>query len=353
MKQILFLQPKQYLNRLLGAEFCQYIDGECFFGTPIYIVNEEKFLKKFDIVVSCIDHSRSTQNLITIANRLNIKTVHLFDGTYDIGNVVNNPHLIRYPYYQLSGCFYKYILGTDLILKKYFENQGSIFLPYMPKHCLVKFSGEKIAMDSPDKSVTKRVLITTSNSPYFNNRELIEILYLINMVVEEFRLIGISFCFRIYDKKLADGIYALNEDNNYIEGQFEDVAKNASGIITTPSSIAYTAFQLQLPVGLLIYRDVPITQPAGWLISRGICIKETLSSFIRTDDFRMDYQNRMTSLADGVSQINTLIKDNNYDNFVGKQKKIYAEYLLRLIMLYLKKSLIGNQILRYIKKWKK
>lgn len=134
------------------------------------------------------------------------------------------------------------------------------------------------------------VLITTANTAYFNDYEKDLLIELINETVKYLESSGLSFCFRIFDGVLADGISTLTSGNNKIEGSFSDVLTLCRSVVSTPSTVVVEAMAHDVPVAVYIYRDFPVSVQGGWIIRDTNSIGSVIQGMLSKPSARMDIQ---------------------------------------------------------------
>lgn len=241
------------------------------------------FCEKYDLVVTCVEHSILSRNIINCCNMLGIDTALIMDGTYEYENANNNPYLKKMNFKLLDNTKFNYIFSVDKMMERYINSLGAKFIHYFPKHARVDKN-----MEPP---ILKRLLLTTANSSYFNESEFDELVCLLKKIRLFLENSGIEFKFRVYDDKIIKELN-INEDENDILLGFAETIKKYSHVISTPSTIINSSINANRPTAVLMYRDAPITQPAGWIISNSVSLDKTFSSFLKPCKNRMSFQQR-------------------------------------------------------------
>jgi len=249
-------------------------------------------IKKYDAVISTLAHNSYVNAIIMRANKHSIPTVLIVDGIFEWNNSFNNPYLnkIGVDLYRPNIHKYIYVVADDIT--RAFIGRGSA------KVCAIlnkRVWGGKIM----EIKTFSKVLITTANTPCFNNDEYLKLASLINMLVEYFKKNSIEFEVRIFDERLLD-LIPLGAPYNNTSGSFGDLIPDFSHVITTPSSIALEAMSNGLAVCQLIYRDTPLPFQSGWLFG-GIGVESFTASFLASAPERYKYQLDICKAHSGIS----------------------------------------------------
>lgn len=306
--KILFIEPKHYFERLIDVNALEH-EFKVTYGIPCFVYSLVSFLKAYDFVITCIEHSTISRNVIEISKGLGIKTALFMDGTYEFTNATKNPYLKKIDFTLLNSRQFSIIFSPDIMMKKYIENLGAKYCFYLPKHAMFKSNKEKKEL------LSKKVLITTANSAYFNDEEFYGLVELIKTIVETLKEKDVEYEFRIFDEKLISKLNIPDSQNN-IKNDISTCISLFTHIITTPSTIAYTSVQAEKPTALLMYRDSPITQPAGWLFFRGLNFENSMKSFL------VEYSERIV-FQDGFLSDNERLKS-TLENLVVSDNPKYA-----------------------------
>lgn len=174
-------------------------------------------------------------------------------------------------------------------------------------------------------------LITTANSAYFNESELVGLCKLINEAIYNLIKLNLSFKLRIFDNKILRNI-------NFPDGTINDLCPNISEclldvkcVLTTRSTLIFEAIGAGKPVGEFLYRDVPQFSNPAWLIHSNIDFSETFSSMVFFDKNRMTMQAAMYNDHMVTSAVNDLheyvIKLNKTDIY---KRKLFV--LLKILL---------------------
>ncbi|MEJ2912977.1 hypothetical protein [Pseudoalteromonas sp. C12FD-1] len=283
--KILFIEPRCYFERLIDIKVIEK-NHEVTFGVPMFLVSLRGFLLRYDYIATCIEHSVLSRNIISNAVVLNIRTGLISDGTYEFTNATKNPYLKSIKYNLLENVSFSDIYSPDNMMKSYIRSFGTKFHYYLPLHAKY-YNGEGMK----EVIVTKRVLITTANSAYFNEEEFIALCSIIKSITQSLTNQNFEFRFRIFDKRLIKEL-KITPDINELDSDISSCISLFSHVITTPSTIVYTSIEAKKPTALLLYRDSPITQPAGWLIFNNVNLNKTLYNFIENGNERLAFQTR-------------------------------------------------------------
>lgn len=355
MKKILFLENKYYYD-LLGFNKIYYLYNCEFEGIKNYKI-KNKELKKYNAIISLLYQNSISNFIILKAKRLGIKTILLSDGIYDFANSYKNPDRKKYNLNLFDPIFHDYFLCIGRKEKKMLENSFNQVEQYLPKRILDTHH-ERILLAEKGK-----VLITTANTPYFNEIEKKELVELLKRIILSLENLNIKYIFRIFDLNLINELNIL-DSNNLKEGSFESVLKDIEYVITTPSSISLTSMFHQRAVAHLIYRDTPILIQSGWNISKSYPIEKTLVSFINKDKERIDFQNKILKNyivdkeADDI--LSKIIEKKfeqkkeefiitNLENMLNSIFNFNIEYFFRKIYLKIKNIKIVKSIKQKIK----
>ncbi|HHR6405699.1 TPA: hypothetical protein ACS8BP_002330 [Providencia alcalifaciens] len=308
MLNILFSENEQFY-RSLGlqnkAGLTYHFDGMRLYKKNINI------LKKYDLFV-CAFYSLPHNTLLTKKfDELEIKTVIVCDGIYEISNALNNIMLKKYNlnlYFPILQDYLIFPSNTECIL---FDDHVRM-VNYMPKRIISKEN--KIPLPRE-----KKILITTANTAYFNDGEYKCLIKLLKDIIAYLLDNDIEFAIRIFDKIILNDLdVSFQKIKNDIDKPFEDTLAAYSSVISTPSSIVITAMYHERSVGQLVYRDTPQLMLSGWLFPSVSVFMNSLSSFLKLDNERMIIQNRFlsgylkdsTDLTTAITKVTELEKIN-------------------------------------------
>lgn len=314
--RVLFLQPKEYFLELIDVDVF-FSKHELKFGYLPYC-RIDSMVKQFDIVVSCIDHDENSRHICRIAKQVGCEVVFFQDGVFDFSNAYHNPFLmLKDKVLHEVNCYTK-IFFTDFTAKKYFSNYMIDYNVYWPKRMLKSTTKFDLGYNP---SQPPKVLISTANSPYFDDNEFERLVVIINNVTKELDTLNVAYDYRIYDEKLLNSL-EIHPQKNKNTGTFESCIKSGySALFSTPSSIVNTAAFFEIPVAVFDYRSSPMMSVAGWRIHMSLNIRNEIISIMERDLSRMDYQRRM--LPDSFSE------PDNQTDFINKEKRTGFEYIFR------------------------
>jgi len=278
--KILFLQPRAYFDRLLGAHFFDEDGLFVKYCMPVASIKLGAYLRTFDLVVSCLDHSTSANKIISACQVVNVKTLLIIDGTYDIANSISNPALKQTPFYQYCRQKYNFIFCVDIHAAYFLRGFCDHVYVYLPEHARVELT---------DGAKPSGILVCTSNSPYFNNSERSQLIRLIKETGDNAARLNMPIKYRIYDEYLLKEL-KIPKENLAIEESLAEAISNCEVLFTTPSTLAYSASLLGKPVGLYCYRNTLINQTYSWLISSGRDVKNMLEAHEREVEYRLGLQ---------------------------------------------------------------
>lgn len=285
--RVLFLEPLEYYAGLgfklnFGEELSADFNGLSFFGS--YLSNK---LAPYDAVICSTYHSELANYIINEANILGIRTVLIADGIFEWGNAILHPVLQK-----KSLTLYHPIIHDSFICigkreKEYFESAQVNCINYMPRRVINNY--KKIAL--PEKAC---FLITTANTPYFNDKEFEFIVQIILDITKTMRALDIEFQFRIFDKRLLKSL-SIPDNKNDIKSDFESALHKYTAVITTPSSISISCMYHERTVAQMLYRDTPMLIQTGWSVFPSSDYKATILSMIDKPTERMRFQNYMVA----------------------------------------------------------
>lgn len=254
------------------------------FGGCRFYKKKSIFFDKFDSFV-CAFYTMPHNVLLTLKfKELNKATILCTDGVFDFSNAITNPMVSKYGVTMYHPIIQSHFLCVGNTEKSYFSNQVSSF-NYLPKRVLSK--SDMLILPN-----TKKILITTANTSYFND---LEFESLSNLMLDTIRVLikkDVLFAVRVFDQRLL-AFLELNlqiEFENDIKFDFEKTLEAYSGVVTTPSSIAITAMYHKRAVGLLVYRDKPMLLQSGWLIPSSAVFEQNLESFLALEPQRLSIQ---------------------------------------------------------------
>lgn len=313
--KILFSESEEYYRQLgLKNEpnLSYFFDGMKFYN---------KRIDHFDIFI-CAFYTMPHNVLLTNKfQALNKKTILCSDGIFEFANAFENPMVTKYGLSLFHPIIQDYFLCVGSNECEYFLSEKTETMKYIPDRMISSF-------DVIENPKTPKILITTANTAYFNDKEFENLVDLISSSISLLSSKNIDYSVRIFDQCLLKSLTEKTGLNFYndIENDFETTIKDYTSIITTPSSIAITAMYHQRAVALFVYRDQPMFLQAGWLIPSADILDGILSDFLRLEDQRIQIQNRILKLyltEDGITDslkkiIDLEQKPNNENYYVNR-----------------------------------
>ena len=315
-----------------------------------HLYNKEKsFLQRFDIFV-CAFYTMPHNVLLTLKfKQLKKPTIICLDGIFDFSNAIKNPMVSKYNVIMHHPILQDYFFCVGKRESLYFSNDATTF-NYLPQRVL-----GKNAMIALPKS--KKTLVTTANSAYFDSAEFELLSNLIVDIVEVLTEASIPFSVRIFDARLLRTLenkvgYKLDND---LTPNFEETLVMYSSVITTPSSIALAAMHHERAVALLVYRDSPMFLQAGWLIPSKQVFQAALNSFTALETERMRIQVRVMETYATENNITYLLKNISSKNL---EKNVLLKNYINTTMLNMLESKFNfnveylfRKMYNKIKKW--
>ena len=307
MTNILALEDKSYYDNLIDFGDNIKVDYD---GLRFY----KKNLSKYDYIVSFTYNSDLANYIICKANTLNISTVLLCDGIVEWSNMFNNKKMIKNGYTLFHPIIHKYFFVSGIEENNYFKYQKHNTLKFLPKRI-------KVLTKKENYNYKFDFLITTANTAYFNDTEKISLVNLLRNVISEIEELKMTYCFRIFDNYLIKKLN-INSEQNYIKVDIDYPLQISKSLISSPSSIILTAMSIDIPVGILNYRDYPLFLQTGWLFS-GHNTRETLLSMYERNSERLEFQRFKTKeYFENNKSISDLINQDR-SNKSAKLKKSY------------------------------
>lgn len=279
-KKVLFLQPRQYFERL-GVVF-DTLPFDYEFGMPSFGIITGKY-KEYDAAVTCIDHSQYTRFICQEFKRSGVKVILMMDGVFEWANATNNPYLEKLAIKLLSPVCYDSVLTVDRALMDILKKEGVESDQYTKRVCEASLNNRQ------------RFLITTANTPYFDLSEYSFLVSAIKEISDCLEENSIEFDYRIFDERLIKDL-AIEDSRNKVSGTIENVGSKYAGVFTTPSSIVISLMEIKIPVCIIDYRDGPLFVQSGWRKTPGSNTDKILKSMLAKDKDRMGYQS--SQLAD-------------------------------------------------------
>jgi len=275
--RVLVLESESYYTKLIDFDEEKYVIE--YDGLRYY----KKDLSIFDLVISFNCLSDLANYVIQKARLSGVKTLLIADGVIDWNNMFKNYLFQKKKKKLFHPIHHDYFFCVGEQETNYFNSYGKKTFKYFPKRM-------KISKRSKvQKKVKKNFLITTANTPFYNDSEKIILTRLLKNIVNTMNKLGLTYGFRIYNSHLIQEL-SIGLSENYIKEDFDTTAIEFSCLITTPSSISISGMILKMPVGQILYRDSPLFVQSGWIIAN-TNLKETFNSMLAEDEDRMKYQN--------------------------------------------------------------
>lgn len=318
--KVLALESEHYYNNLFN--FKKYSLTVDFDGLNKYNCKDEE-LRSYDIIMNFTFNSALADFIILRAKKMNITTILLADGIYEWTNAFYNPVFKKNNITLFNPVLNNYLFCVGKLESNYFKFKGINSVKYVPIRMKPKI--KKISKNS-----SKKFLITTSNTPYYNKYEKNILTEILKKIIKELENKKILYDFRIYDKQL---IRELNIPNskNFLNCSFEECLENAAFVISTPSSVNLIAMYHSKPVGTLIYRDSPIMFSSGWNISNFSDISKSIKSMQSYEKERMDFQSFQVNNYYSENKIDfkqMISLNSNSKTLDEKEQDVYMKLLL-------------------------
>lgn len=303
MKKILFLQPRSYFERL-GVDFSK-ANFHALFHSPMLYYG--KIEPDVFCVISCLDHSVISRYIGSEYRKNGIPFYLIMDGVFEWSNAVSNPFLKKLGVKLLSPIFYDGVLCVDAGLNNMLNELDIMTLQY---------SSGILAENSEGSGF----LVTTANSAYFNEVEYRQMIVLLKKIINTLKLMNLTVRYRVFDNRIVNDL-SIPVDENIISGDFSNCVKPFAAVVTTPSTIAQTAMEMDKPVCILDYRDGPLFLQTGWRFHDSIDAATVILSMVGRDPDRMGYQRDAVSRLD-INKALTVVLDKKDGYFSNRNKKI-------------------------------
>ncbi len=310
MKKILFIQSKFDFDQFYDTNIFPNPDNIEFEGIK-YLNKESKFFTKYSKIFSCDYSDDLAFSIIKKAKSINLDTYLLMDGIYDWANIHLNPKL-KDKNISFDAKFYKQVFCVDNHSALYLASIGANTSLYKPSRIFNLDLNRESRTNKILSSTKKKILLTTSNTPYFNEIEFDRIVKIFKSIIEWSKVNSVDIYFRIYNSKILSELN-IKDELNLTEGSIETYIKKIDLLITTPSSISATAIMLDKPAIHIIYRDTPITFQSAWQIFNNEMIDEVLKSALSRDKKRMTHQKSIIPQI-SIKNISQEFNSNNEDS---------------------------------------
>lgn len=275
----LFLESKERYRSLgIKVDDARFVFNLWITFFPFFIFRREV------VLVSTLSHNVYLNFLVKLANRLGITTVLLVDGIFEFNNSFSNPFLRYFSGRLYRPNFHDYILiQSDAVGCGMVALGGGSVIPVVNKRV---WEGD--VMRNLDKN-SNNVLITTANTPCFNDFEYDALLSTIREISEWLRVHNIRFDYRIFDPRLICEL-GLSDSENVTSGDFSSIIDKYSHVVSTPSSLGLSVMSRGIALMQMVYRDTPLPFQSGWLFSQSFQVDQVMTSFLEADQERMNYQ---------------------------------------------------------------
>ena len=234
-------------------------------------------------ILSTIYHSSISIDLARISRDTHALHIFFSDGIEEWHNMTKNSFLTRLGLKQHFPAYSDVYFTCTIGAKRMLEGMGKMVFMYVPKKAAARSSLAETKV--PDYNF----LISTANTPFFNESELLHLLELIRIVVKEADSLGLSYAFRVFDSRIIAEL-GIDPNRNMLDCDISNALHRADALITTPSSVSITAIQLNKPVGTLDYRDGPLLFQTGWRLHKSVSIRQVLIDMLAEDEERMTFQ---------------------------------------------------------------
>ncbi len=331
MKKILFIQSEFDFNQFFDEKIFPNRDDIEFEGIK-YLNETAEYFSKYTKVYSCDYFDEYAYSIIKKAKSTGVDTFLLMDGIYDWANLYVNPKWEeKKNFFDVS--FYKLIYCVDSHSASYLSSTGASTDVYAPSRIFNITTKDKTKKNKIINTSKKKILITSSNTPYFDKTEFIRIINIFKSVIEWGKLNSVDIYYRIYNEKILKEL-DINQEVNLTEGSIDTYLKEIDVLITTPSSISITAAALDKPFIHIIYRDTPIAVQAAWQIFNPEMSSEVLKSALIREENRMMHQRTIIPKM----RINLETKKINKKN---EDVNVVKYSSLKLFLVILKSKLKG------------
>ena len=338
MKKILFIQSKFDFDQFYDADIFPNTDNVEFEGIK-YLNKETEFFSKYSKIFSCDYSDDLAFSIIKKAKSINLDTYLLMDGIYDWANIHLNPKLNSKIIF-FNADFYNLVYCVDNHSASYLASVGANTSLYKPSRIFSLNLNKETNLNKILSSTKKKILITTSNTPYFNEIEFHRIISIFKSIIEWSKVNSVDIYFRIYNSKILSELN-IEDKLNLTEGKIGSYIKKIDLLITTPSSISATAIMLDKPTVHIIYRDTPIIFKSAWQIFNSDMIDAVLKSALSKNPKRMYHQRSI------IPQIEiNKTKENIYSN---NETSINTKFSLMSLTIAIFKSKIKGLYHRIFK----
>lgn len=298
--RVLFSEDERYY-RMLGLTDLDEV--EFVFGGMRFYKRSNKFYSQFSAFV-CAFYTLPHNTIMTLRFRsLGVKTILFSDGIFDFSNALKNPMHTKYKLFQFHPIIQNYFVCVGASEANYFS-MDSISMDYVPAR-MIDSSPRLEAADF------QKILITTANTAYYSSEEFDSLVRMISELVHFFERRDIRFGVRLFDERLINELdkHLCILGKNDVAESFESTISRYSAVITTPSSVAVSSMYHRRPTALLVYRDLPMTLQAGWIVPNVELFLRNFDDFSPYNTERMKIQQRLLLNYSESVTINDRIKE--------------------------------------------
>lgn len=214
------------------------------------------------------------------------KVIAVLDGVFDFSNA------FEHPFYTSSYKLF-YPALCNVIIAGSVEH-ANLIRGLNPNLKVTSYQFPSLRNDLDCRNISDMkefdFLITTANSAYFNDMEREQLIRFIVEAIEYLDQNGFSYCLRLFDKSLLSTLGEAAIGKNLCEDTFSNVAKRCRNILTTPSTVVVEAIAMDIPVGVFLYRNFPLTIQGGWVVRSVDSIQEVIEDMVVAPPERMDIQ---------------------------------------------------------------
>lgn len=228
------------------------------------------------------------------------KKVYMYtDGVFDLANALKNRFFnYKYNFFPYLNFPYSELLVLGKTERLFFSLFGIKVSNYKRKE----------QVKTMHNNTKPKFLVTTANTPYFDENEfklLLKLLKDLKKISDKIQ--GVDFLWIISDKKLSNSLGIKPSKQKFI-----DIYKNIDGLITTPSTIILESMKLNIPTCTLIYREEPLFYSSGWNMFFGADYLKIIKQMKNKSFVNILYQESIVNNYYNESH-------NKYDKIIDKQ----------------------------------
>lgn len=278
--KILFIESRSEYERLIEIEVGFFFDGYKFYK------REPSFFKRFDVVVSRSYHSAICNVIINKARIEGVKTILVTDGIVEWNNCIAHPAVIKFNEVLFSNIRHDLLFCPGIQVSNLISRKRG--MPFLSKNII----NDMAIRNSGDTEYD--VLITTANTPAFDDGELSILISLISSVIEASIKKNLKVCTRISNTSILNEILSYGVDN-FTDEEFNKFLVRGKVLFTTPSTVALSAMFSEFPVCQFNYRFNPIILQTGWMLAHEIMASGVIDSMLSMTEYNMRYQRRVAA----------------------------------------------------------